>query len=163
MLSVTIPTSKAVVPADERPYTIYQIHVQVSGRSHIVDKRYREFHTMHKQVRKSLGVNTPEFPPKKMWQLSAKGIEQRRQGLENYLQGILNGYTVPKSLLNFLKVKNFKSSSYDSNHWPVMVFDEDSFLTQSSDDSYTDILTDGVTQGLFEDSDSSDPASSGVG
>ncbi len=44
-----------------------------------------------------------------------------------------------------------------------MVFEDDPFLADDSDDSYADILTDGVRQGLFEDSDSSDPASSGVG
>ena len=49
------------------------------------------------------------------------------------------------------------------NHQPVMVFEDDPFLADDSDDSYADILTDGVRQGLFEDSDSSDPASSGVG
>ena len=31
-------------------FQMYQVNVRVSGRTHIVDKRYREFHSMHKQV-----------------------------------------------------------------------------------------------------------------
>lgn len=164
MLHVTVPTYKQVSTEDGRPFTMYQVHVHVSGRTHIVDKRYREFHSMHKQIKKSLGIDTPDFPPKKMWQLSTRGIEHRRMGLETYIQAVMDGNRVPKSLLNFLRVKNFKTSSYDSlddlgqdpssNHQPVMVFEDDLFVSQSTDDNFADILNDGVRQGLFEDSDS---------
>ncbi|PIK61296.1 putative sorting nexin-24 isoform X1 [Apostichopus japonicus] len=101
--------------ADEnfRRIAAYQIHVKVAGKTHIVEKRYREFHTFHKKLRKTMDI--PDFPPKKVLQLSAKGIEHRRQGLENYFNSIISSGSIPKSFLTFLRVKNLKkSASFDS-------------------------------------------------
>ncbi|XP_022111512.1 sorting nexin-22-like isoform X3 [Acanthaster planci] len=112
-------------------------------------------------VKKS--IETPDFPPKKMRSLSMKGIEQRRQALETYLQELLAKNNVPKSLLTFLKVKNFKTVSYDSldelgkepqrsHHQPVMSCQSDAYLyPPSCNSSLPDSLDKGVRLGLYED------------
>ncbi|XP_071496258.1 sorting nexin-24-like isoform X3 [Diadema antillarum] len=148
MIHVSIPTFRQIISDDERPYTVYQINVKVAGRTHSVEKRYSEFHALHKQVKKKF--ETPDFPPKKVRQLNARGIEQRRSALEAYIQGVLEKEAIPKSLLTFLRVKNFKTVSYD--HQPVMVFESDPFLLPSPTDAgLPDILSDGVRQGLYDD------------
>ncbi|XP_071496256.1 sorting nexin-24-like isoform X1 [Diadema antillarum] len=159
MIHVSIPTFRQIISDDERPYTVYQINVKVAGRTHSVEKRYSEFHALHKQVKKKF--ETPDFPPKKVRQLNARGIEQRRSALEAYIQGVLEKEAIPKSLLTFLRVKNFKTVSYDSldeldndtpTHQPVMVFESDPFLLPSPTDAgLPDILSDGVRQGLYDD------------
>ncbi|XP_038078051.1 sorting nexin-24-like isoform X1 [Patiria miniata] len=160
MISVCIPNIRQVVQDDEK-YTTYQVHVQVSGKTHVIEKRYSEFHSLHKQVKKS--IETPDFPPKKMRSLTVKGIEQRRQALETYLQTLLDKDNVPKSLLTFLKVKNLRTVSYDSldelgkepqrsSHQPVMSFQSDAYLHPPSCDSgLPDSLDEGVRMGLYED------------
>lgn len=156
MIQVSIPGFRQVVSDDERPYTVYQINVKVSGRIHSVDKRYREFHALHKQVKKKF--DTPDFPPKKVRQLSSRGMEHRRVTLEAYLQGLLDKDSIPKSLLTFLRVKNFRAVSYD--HQPVMVFESDPFLNVTPPEGgIPDILADGVRQGLYDDPESSSSAS----
>ncbi|XP_022111511.1 sorting nexin-24-like isoform X2 [Acanthaster planci] len=149
MISVSIPNVRQIVHDDEK-YTAYQVVVQVSGKTHVIEKRYREFHSLHKQVKKS--IETPDFPPKKMRSLSMKGIEQRRQALETYLQELLAKNNVPKSLLTFLKVKNFKTVSYESHHQPVMSCQSDAYLyPPSCNSSLPDSLDKGVRLGLYED------------
>ncbi|XP_033633957.1 sorting nexin-24-like isoform X2 [Asterias rubens] len=149
MICVSIPSIRQV-NEDEKPFTVYQVHVRVSSKTHIVEKRYSEFHTLHKQVKKSM--ETPDFPPKRMRQLTMRGIEQRRQGLEQYIQALLDRDNVPKSLLTFLRVKNFKTISYDSAHQPVMSFQSDAYLHPSTCESdLHDSLDEGVRLGLYED------------
>ncbi|XP_071964637.1 sorting nexin-24-like isoform X2 [Antedon mediterranea] len=159
MIHVTVPSFKQISEEDEKPYTVYQINVLVGGRTHFIEKRYREFHALHKQLKKT--IETPEFPPKKVRQLSNKGLEQRRTLLEGYIQGILDRDLVPRSLLTFLRVKNFKTASYDSlddidqepisTHQPTMVFETDPFLSLVMEAELHDSVVEGVRQGLYED------------
>lgn len=159
MISISIPSFRQVVPEDERPYTAYQIHVKVAGRTHVIEKRYREFHSFHKKLRKTIDI--PDFPPKKVLQLSAKGLEHRRQGLENYFNAIITTGTIPKSLLTFLKVNNLnKAPSFDSlddlntdsgstsTHQPVLIYENDPYLNPPS--GKPDILVEGVLHGLYD-------------
>ncbi len=52
------------------------------------------------QLRKS--VRTPEFPPKRLRNTSHKLLEERRAGLELYLQRLVRLNPVPGALLEFL-------------------------------------------------------------
>ena len=54
------------------------------------------------QLRKS--YRTPEFPPKRLHNTSRKVLEQRRQGLESYVQYFVRMNPTPKPLLDFLEV-----------------------------------------------------------
>ncbi|XP_006811683.1 sorting nexin-24-like [Saccoglossus kowalevskii] len=140
----------------------YRVNVTISGRTHTVDKRYSECHALHKQLKKT--ISTPEFPPKRVRNWGSKVLEQRRQGLEIYLQALMESDILPKSLLTFLKISNLpsRSLSYDSlndldgetpgaTHQPMLTYEDDPYLTTSTEDSLSDIITEGVKQGLYFD------------
>ncbi|OXB62424.1 hypothetical protein ASZ78_014025 [Callipepla squamata] len=65
---------------------VFKIEVLMSGRKHFVEKRYSEFHALHKKLKKC--IRTPEIPSKHVRNWVPKVLEQRRQGLELYLQVI---------------------------------------------------------------------------
>ncbi|NXQ80546.1 SNX24 protein, partial [Nyctibius grandis] len=65
-------------------FQVFKIEVLMSGRKHFVEKRYSEFHALHKKLKKS--IRTPEIPSKHVRNWVPKVLEQRRQGLELYLQ-----------------------------------------------------------------------------
>ncbi len=54
------------------------------------------------QLRKSL--RTPEFPPKRLRNTSHKLLEERREGLEAYLQHLTRTDPLPTTLLEFLQL-----------------------------------------------------------
>ncbi|XP_008939143.1 PREDICTED: sorting nexin-24 [Merops nubicus] len=64
---------------------VFKIEVLMNGRKHFVEKRYSEFHALHKKLKKF--IRTPEIPSKHVRNWVPKVLEQRRQGLELYLQG----------------------------------------------------------------------------
>ncbi|XP_070089272.1 sorting nexin-24 isoform X3 [Equus przewalskii] len=63
---------------------VFKIEVLMNGRKHFVEKRYSEFHALHKKLKKC--IKTPEIPSKHVRNWVPKVLEQRRQGLETYLQ-----------------------------------------------------------------------------
>ncbi|NXM43755.1 SNX24 protein, partial [Gymnorhina tibicen] len=65
-------------------FQVFKIEVLMSGRKHFVEKRYSEFHALHKKLKKF--IRTPEIPSKHVRNWVPKVLEQRRQGLELYLQ-----------------------------------------------------------------------------
>ncbi|XP_030367319.1 sorting nexin-24 isoform X2 [Strigops habroptila] len=65
-------------------FPVFKIEVLMSGRKHFVEKRYSEFHALHKKLKKF--IRTPEIPSKHVRNWVPKVLEQRRQGLELYLQ-----------------------------------------------------------------------------
>ncbi|TNN71321.1 Sorting nexin-24 [Liparis tanakae] len=84
---VSIPTFRSENNSIEKGYTVFGIDVLMNGRQHAVEKRYSEFHTLHKMLKKS--IKPPEIPSKHVRNWVPKVLEQRRQGLELYLQPIL--------------------------------------------------------------------------
>ncbi|XP_010157221.1 PREDICTED: sorting nexin-22, partial [Eurypyga helias] len=63
---------------------VFKIEVLMNGRKHFVEKRYSEFHALHKKLKKF--IRTPEIPSKHVRNWVPKVLEQRRHGLELYLQ-----------------------------------------------------------------------------
>ncbi|GCB69113.1 hypothetical protein scyTo_0008334 [Scyliorhinus torazame] len=84
MIEVAIPSFRYEESDLERGYTVFKIEVLMSGRKHFVEKRYSEFHALHKKLKKS--IKTPEMPSKHVRNWVPKVLEQRRHGLEAYLQ-----------------------------------------------------------------------------
>uniref|UniRef100_A0ACB8E4F7 Uncharacterized protein n=1 Tax=Sphaerodactylus townsendi TaxID=933632 RepID=A0ACB8E4F7_9SAUR len=103
--------------ADRAAHTVFKVDVFFNGRKHSLEKRYSEFHALHKRIKKRCKV--PDFPPKRVPNWMAKVMEQRRQGLEAYLQGILLYNTeLPRDLLDFLKLWHFQQ---DPEAWAQML------------------------------------------
>uniref|UniRef100_A0A8C8S3Z2 Sorting nexin 22 n=1 Tax=Pelusios castaneus TaxID=367368 RepID=A0A8C8S3Z2_9SAUR len=90
--------------------TVFTVEVLCNGRKHIIEKRYSEFYALHKRIRKTCKV--PDFPPKRVPNWMSKVQEQRRQGLEGYMQGVLfYNKELPKELLDFLKLRHFQQDA----------------------------------------------------
>ncbi|XP_070234166.1 sorting nexin-22 isoform X2 [Bos mutus] len=132
MLEVHIPS---VGP--EKGHMVFRVEVLCRGRRHVVQRRYREFHALHKRIKKLYKV--PDFPSKRLPNWRTRGLEQRRQGLEAYIQGILYlNQDVPKELLEFLSLRHWPTDPKASNrgsqpyHRPVVSFPMDPYICTPS-------------------------------
>lgn len=89
-VEITIPT--AATTPNPKPHTVYNITVRLPLRSYNVQKRYSDFLELHNSLASVTGQAPPASLPAKSW--FAKTInnpnltEERRQGLETYLQSI---------------------------------------------------------------------------
>ncbi|NXR11593.1 SNX22 protein, partial [Semnornis frantzii] len=106
MIAVSIPAAEPQPSArsPDRAHTVFQLEVLCGGRRHTVLKRYSEFQALHKRIKKLCKV--PHFPPRRIANWMPKALEQRRQGLELYIRGILcHNKELPQDVLDFLKVQ----------------------------------------------------------
>nr|XP_055134161.1 sorting nexin-22 isoform X1 [Symphalangus syndactylus] len=118
MLEVHIPSvgpeAEGPRQSPEKSHMVFRVEVLCSGRRHTVPRRYSEFHALHKRIKKLYKV--PDFPSKRLPNWRTRGLEQRRQGLEAYIQGILYlNQEVPKELLEFLRLRHFPTDPKASN------------------------------------------------
>ncbi|TDH02007.1 hypothetical protein EPR50_G00168600 [Perca flavescens] len=160
---VSIPSFRSENNSIEKGYTVFRIDVLMNGRQHAVEKRYSEFHALHKMLKKS--IKPPEIPSKHVRNWVPKVLEQRRQGLELYLQTIImeNG-VLPKIFLDFLNIRHFPSvpktescGSFDTeseessklSHQPVLLFLRDPYLLPSAHDAFSNVVIEGVVHGVF--------------
>lgn len=162
-VSVSVPSFRSENNSMERGYTVFKIEVLINGRQHSVEKRYSEFHTLHKMLKKS--IKPPEIPSKHVRNWVPKVLEQRRHGLELYLQTIImENENLPKIFLDFLNIRHCpsipKTESYGSfdtesegssklSHQPVMLFLRDPYLLPSAHDAYSNVVIEGVIHGIF--------------
>ncbi|XP_055081727.1 sorting nexin-24 isoform X2 [Periophthalmus magnuspinnatus] len=152
-VSVFIPSFRSENNTIERGYTVFKIEVIINGRQHTIEKRYSEFHTLHKLLKKS--IKPPDIPSKHVRNWVPKVLEQRRQGLEHYLQTIIiKNEILPKIFLDFLNIRHFpsvpKTESYGKlSHQPVMLFVRDPYLLPPTHDIYSNVVIEGVIHGIF--------------
>ncbi|XP_008564738.1 PREDICTED: sorting nexin-24 [Galeopterus variegatus] len=142
---------------------VFKIEVLMNGRKHFVEKRYSEFHALHKKLKKC--IKTPEIPSKHVRNWVPKVLEQRRQGLETYLQSvILENEELPKLFLDFLNVRHLPSlpkaescGSFDEteseessklSHQPVLLFLRDPYILPAASD-FPNVVIEGVLHGIF--------------
>ncbi|KAG8510292.1 Sorting nexin-22, partial [Galemys pyrenaicus] len=220
MLEVHIPSvgpeAEGPRQSSEKGHMVFRVEVLCRGRRHTVQRRYSEFHALHKRVRRrrpptdprllpglweagraglpawvagdgvglgralgkdelSFGAQllccdgtvvtywqikklykVPDFPSKRLPNLRSRGLEQRRQGLEAYIQGVLYmNQDVPKELLEFLSLRHFptdpKASSWGSHlqHRPVISFCMDPYICTPSQELLPNMVVNGVLQGLY--------------
>ncbi|GIZ01804.1 sorting nexin-24 [Caerostris extrusa] len=160
MISALIPSYRQVQGNHGKHFTVFQIEVYSPGKCHKIERRYRAFHSLHKQLKHIL--NAPEFPPKKVRNLNPKVLEQRRRGLECYIQELLKCKPVPKQLLNFLSLPGVSPASSlnsftveesrDIIHQPVVMYNPHLYV----DDDRTSTLPNIVSKGLLKAFYSSD-------
>ncbi|CAL1544897.1 unnamed protein product [Lymnaea stagnalis] len=63
-------------------------NVYMAGR-HLCSRRYREFDTLHNNLKREFpDFNFPRLPGKKLFTLSEQQLDQRRRGLEQYLEKV---------------------------------------------------------------------------
>uniref|UniRef100_A0A803KAZ0 Sorting nexin 2 n=1 Tax=Xenopus tropicalis TaxID=8364 RepID=A0A803KAZ0_XENTR len=152
-MEVYIPSFRYEDSDMERGYTVFRIEVLVNGRRHFVEKRYSEFHALHKKLKKS--IKTPEIPSKHVRNWVPKVLEQRRQGLEAYLQAVIfENEELPKIFLDFLNVRHLPSlpkaeSCGKLSHQPVLLFLRDPYILPAANDNAANVVIEGVLHGLF--------------
>ncbi|XP_032273647.1 sorting nexin-22 isoform X2 [Phoca vitulina] len=219
MLEVHIPSVGPEDPrqSPEKGHMVFRVEVLCRGRRHTVQRRYSEFHALHKRVRlrrrptdrprpgscpapgrrancgpslchhcrpspwrapvlgtdlpAGFGIKklykVPDFPSKRLPNWRTRGLEQRRQGLEAYIQGVLYlNQDVPKELLEFLNLRHFptdpKASSWGAlgeflpndsssqlHHRPVFGFHRDPYIRSPSPEPLPNVVVNGVLQGLY--------------
>ncbi|XP_043495664.1 sorting nexin-17 [Polistes fuscatus] len=76
-------TQELVDESNNSVYISYNIHI--NGLLHCT-LRYRQLHSLHEELVKKFGPLLPAFPPKKFFSLTVTQQEERRVGLEKYLQ-----------------------------------------------------------------------------
>ena len=82
----SIPETEELGDSRAKAYTGYSLHI--NGVYHCL-VRYRQLHSLHEQLKREFHANTlPVFPPKKLFNLTEKEVEDRRLCLEKYLQVI---------------------------------------------------------------------------
>ncbi|KAI1904916.1 hypothetical protein AGOR_G00010610 [Albula goreensis] len=160
---VCIPSFRSEDSAMEKGYTVFKIEVLMSGRQHTVEKRYSQFHTLHKMLKKI--IKPPEIPSKHVRNWVPRVLEQRRQGLEQYLQTIImENEVLPKIFLDFLNIRHFPSlpktescGSFETeseessklSHQPVLLYLRDPYVLPSADDICSNVVIEGVIHGIF--------------
>ncbi|XP_066885778.1 sorting nexin-22 isoform X2 [Kogia breviceps] len=180
MLEVRIPSvgpeAEGTRQSPEKGHMVFRVEVLCHGRRHTVQRRYSEFHALHKRIKKLSKV--PDFPSKRLPNWRTRGLEQRRQSLEAYIQvcvgltllplslldqrcdngreGILYlNQDVPKELLEFLNLRHLpivpKASSWGSQlyHRPVISFCMDPYICIPSPEPLPNVVVNGVLQGLY--------------
>lgn len=160
---VCIPSFRSEDSAMEKGYTVFKIDVLMSGRQHTVEKRYSQFHTLHKMLKKI--IKPPEIPSKHVRNWVPRVLEQRRQGLELYLQTIImENEVLPKVFLDFLNIRHFPSlpktescGSFETeseessklSHQPVLLYLRDPYVLPAADDACPNVVIEGVIHGIF--------------
>ncbi|KAJ7425433.1 Sorting nexin-24 [Pitangus sulphuratus] len=145
---------------------VFKIEVLMSGRKHFVEKRYSEFHALHKKLKKF--IRTPEIPSKHVRNWVPKVLEQRRQGLELYLQTvILENEELPKIFLDFLNVRHvptlpkaescgsFDETESEESRSVLTFIDSDSLVKTAkvvqpmTKNDFPNVVIDGILHGIF--------------
>ncbi|NXC31559.1 SNX22 protein, partial [Campylorhamphus procurvoides] len=133
---------------------VFQVEVLCNGRRHTVTKRYSEFQALHKRIKKTCKV--PDFPPRHVPHWMPKALEQRRQGLELYLRGVLyHNEELPQDVLDFLKVRRCQQDPKASSppllpsQRPVIGFCSDPYVGPCGTDLLPNTVLTGVLQAFY--------------
>uniref|UniRef100_A0A673WTV7 Sorting nexin 24 n=1 Tax=Salmo trutta TaxID=8032 RepID=A0A673WTV7_SALTR len=163
---IFIPSFRSEDNPIEKGYTVFKIDVLMNGRQHTVKKRYSEFQNLHKILKKSM--TPPEIPSKHVRNWIPKVLEQRRHGLELYLQAIImENEVLPKIFLDFLNIRHFPSLTKTEScglvkrllllsglsskltHQPAMLYHRDPYMLPSTHDTLSNVVIEGVIHGIF--------------
>ncbi|OPJ85896.1 hypothetical protein AV530_009599 [Patagioenas fasciata monilis] len=158
MIVVSIPAAEPQgrTRSPDKAHTVFRVEVLCNGRRHTVAKRYSEFQALHKRIKKTCKV--PDFPPRRVPNWMPKVLEQRRQGLELYLRGVLyHNKELPRDVLDFLKVRRCQQDPKASgppagrlpSQRPVIGFCTDPYVRPLSPELLPDTVLSGVLQGLY--------------
>ncbi|XP_072880805.1 sorting nexin-24-like isoform X2 [Hemitrygon akajei] len=151
MIAVRIPWVGQEVSGDsDKLHTVFRVEVVTNGRKHSVDRRHRDFQALHKKLKKTM--KPPDFPLKRGLNRGPKALEQRRSGLEVYLQTLCNNQLISQEILDFLNIKHVPSGKPPRCLRfcrQVVTFTKDSFGLSADTDMLPNMVVVGVLQGLY--------------
>ncbi|KAK3922629.1 Sorting nexin-24 [Frankliniella fusca] len=138
----------------EKPHYVYTVDVEVGGRHRCVEKRYSQFHSLHRQLRKE--YQTPSFPPKRVRCSQPRLLEQRRRGLELYLRTLfLQSASCRSQILSFLGLPSpstqdsYDALSVEMAHQPVFIYRKDPYLQPDSKSDLPDVVVNGMLMAMY--------------
>ncbi|KAE9545817.1 hypothetical protein FO519_010971, partial [Halicephalobus sp. NKZ332] len=102
-------------------FQVFDIHV--NGVYH-ASVRYSHLCTLHEKLIENFGfrLSGPDFPPKRIWRtLDTKAINERREGLARYFQGLIQINDVARHFLLERAFLEFQVSSFNPNMQAVSV------------------------------------------
>jgi len=123
MIQIHIPSTQNLIDKFDptKTVTVYDIHV--NGVFH-ASVRYSHLCTLHEKLIENFGfrLSGPDFPPKKIWRtLDAKAINERREGLAKYFQGLIQINDVARHFLLERAFLEFQVSSFNPSMQAVSV------------------------------------------
>ena len=92
LIHVWIPTVFLSGDQKSKSHHIYQIYIRIKDQEWNVYRRYSQFYSLHKSLRKKFQIlNNFDFPPKKtIGNKDSKVVQERRKKLEQYLRSLIN-------------------------------------------------------------------------
>ncbi|XP_074057194.1 sorting nexin-24 isoform X4 [Macrotis lagotis] len=128
-MEVYIPSFRYEESELERGYTVFKIEVLMSGRKHFVEKRYSEFHALHK---KAVILENEELPKLFLDFLNVRHLP-----------------SLPKteSCGSFEETESEESSKL--SHQPVLLFLRDPYVLPTANDDFPNVVIEGVLHGIF--------------
>eukprot|EP00112_Aurelia_sp_Birch-Aquarium-sp1_P005017 Seg1569.7 transcript_id=Seg1569.7/GoldUCD/mRNA.D3Y31 product="Sorting nexin-24" protein_id=Seg1569.7/GoldUCD/D3Y31 len=169
-----VPSFRQVVDEErDKKFITYQIQIVYNGTITTLEKRYKAFNDLHKRLQKTVSLRA-DFPPKRVLNKDQKFLENRRQGLENYLQALIHegSEELPVEVYDFFEVSPLvqtnnidDTDSLDgemimqkpiSNHQPVISFDKNLYLEltpqeRTEEQQLPDIVLQGSLDGFYND------------
>lgn len=127
-MEVYIPSFRHEDSDLERGYTVFKIEVLMNGRKHFVEKRYSEFHALHK---KAVILENEELPKLFLDFLNVRHLP-----------------SLPKaeSCGSFDETESEESSKL--SHQPVLLFLGDPYVLPAASD-FPNVVIEGVLHGIF--------------
>ncbi|XP_014439296.1 sorting nexin-24 [Tupaia chinensis] len=127
-MEVYIPSFRYEESDLERGYTVFKIEVLMNGRKHFVEKRYSEFHALHK---KAVILENEELPKLFLDFLNVRHLP-----------------SLPKaeSCGSFDETESEESSKL--SHQPVLLFFRDPYVLPAASD-FPNVVIEGVLHGIF--------------
>lgn len=141
----------------EKPYYVYTVDVNINGRHRCVERRYSQFHSLHRQLRKE--YQTPAFPPKRVRCSQPRLLEQRRRGLELYLRTVFQHSASCRSqIMSFLGLPPHSAletcedleSEVPLDHAPIYMYKTDPYLQPSTKSDLPDVVVNGILMALYD-------------
>ncbi|KAK0161977.1 hypothetical protein PV327_008367 [Microctonus hyperodae] len=175
MYQVFISGYRLAEVAYGKPYYVYNIQITESNScvKYTIERRYSEFNTLHRLLKKKIGTTIAAFPPKRVRNCQPKVLEQRRAALELYVQKMLQLPTTKQQVLEFLGIENTRNnnrmiskrldikkisdnigndtkSNFAIGHHPVITFKCDPYIKADNTNGLPDIITQGALLGIYK-------------
>ncbi|XP_003744933.1 sorting nexin-24 isoform X2 [Galendromus occidentalis] len=138
-MKILIPSTRTV-EHNSNKYVLYTVQVVDNYISLKFERRYSDFHSLNKTLRRLYpNLELPEFPPKKIRNLNDRVTQERKVLLEAYLQSAVDQlcYDLPGCLQDFLDLDKstiglLNDEDISSDHQPILSFVEEPFKLSES-------------------------------
>ena len=146
----SIPETEELGDTRAKSYTGYCLHI--NGVYHCM-VRYRQLHSLHDQLKREFSAaSLPTFPPKKLFNLNDKEVEERRLMLEKYMQLISQDHRISncQTFNTFLLTaqKKTRREAMENVSLDVFLMNEHKITVNVLSTEQTDVVLDNVCSQL---------------